>query len=78
MVHIHVWGILAIAYLRALRDTPVEARETGVHHSPTNSGGVHIEHSDCYDHARWFVRLPYLYHVDILRRRPTEQRNTRP
>lgn len=30
----------------------------------------YIESPDDYDHARWLVRLSYLYHVNILKKTP--------
>ena len=70
--HIHSWGMLDIAYLRALRDVLVEEKHTGVHHLLDQSGWTtfYIEESDDYDHARWLVRLSYLYHVNILKKTP--------
>lgn len=70
--HVHAWGMLDIAYLRALRDVLVEAGETGVHHLLDESGWTtfYIEHPDDYDHARRLVRLSYLYHVGILEKTP--------
>lgn len=70
--HVHAWGMLDIAYLRALRDALVEEGQTGVHHLLDQSGWTtfYIEHPDDYDHARWLVRLSYLYHVNILKKTP--------
>ena len=70
--HIHSWGMLDVAYLRALRDALVEAGETGVHHLLDDSGWTtfYVEHPDDYDHARWLVRLSYLYHVNVLATTP--------
>lgn len=70
--HVHAWGMLDIAYLRALRDTLVEQGETGIHHLLDESGWTtfYIEHPDDYDHARWLVRLSYLYHVNVLKKTP--------
>lgn len=70
--HVHSWGMLDIAYLRALRDTLIEEGHTGVHHLLNESGWTtcYIEHPDDYDHARWLVRLSYLYHVSILKKTP--------
>jgi hypothetical protein len=31
---------------------------------------VYIESAEDYDHARWLVRLSYLYHVGILKKTP--------
>lgn len=58
--------------LRALRDTLVKEGDTGVHHLLDESGWTtfYIEHPDDYDHARWLVRLSYLYHVSILKETP--------
>jgi len=70
--HVHAWGMLDIAYLRAVRDVLVEEGATGVHHLLDESGWTtfYIEHPDDYDHARWLVRLSYLYHVSILEKTP--------
>ncbi|WP_331235651.1 luciferase domain-containing protein [Natronorarus salvus] len=68
--HVHSWGMLDIAYLGALRDALVEEGHTGVHHLLTESGWTtfHITAEADYDHARWLLRLSYLYHVNTLRR----------
>lgn len=68
--HIHAWGMLDIAYLRALRDALVEEDETGSHHLLDESGWTtfYIQHPDDYDHARWLLRLSYLYHVSVLKK----------
>lgn len=68
--HVHAWGMLDIAYLRALRDVLVEENQTGIHHLLDRSGRTtfYIERPDDYDHARWLVRLSYLYHVNVLKR----------
>ena len=70
--HVHAWGMLDIAYLRALRDVLVEEGETGVHHLLDQSGWTtfYIERAADYDHARWLVRLSYLYHVSVLKKTP--------
>jgi hypothetical protein len=70
--HVHAWGMLDIAYLRALRDVLIEEGQTGVHHLLDQSGWTtfYIEHPDDYDHARWLVRLSYLYHVNVLKKTP--------
>jgi hypothetical protein len=70
--HVHAWGMLDIAYLRALRDALVEEGQTGEHHLLDQSGWTtfYIEHPDDYDHARWLVRLSYLYHVNVLKKTP--------
>lgn len=70
--HVHAWGILDIAYLRALRDTLIEKGQTGVHHLLDQSGWTtfYIEHPDDYDHAEWLVRHSYLYHVNVLKKTP--------
>lgn len=64
--------MLDIAYLRALRDALIKEGQTGVHHLLDQSGWTtfYIEDFDDYDHARWFVRLSYLYHVNILKKTP--------
>jgi hypothetical protein len=69
---VHAWGMLDIAYLRALRDALIEAGETGVHHLLDGSGWTtfYIESPEDYDHARWLVRLSYLYHVNVLKKTP--------
>jgi len=71
--HVHAWGMLDIAYLRALRDVLIDEGQTGVHHLLDQSGWTtfYIEHPDDYDHARRLVRLSYLYHVNILKKTPT-------
>jgi len=70
--HVHGWGMLDIAYLRALRDALVERGDTGVHHLLDESGWTtfYIEDPDDYDHALWLVRLSYLYHVGVLKKTP--------
>jgi hypothetical protein len=70
--HVHAWGMLDIAYLRALRDALIEEGETGVHHLLDQSGWTtfYIEAPADYDHARWLVRLSYLYHVNGLKETP--------
>jgi hypothetical protein len=70
--HVHAWGMLDIAYLRALRDALIDEGQTGVHHLLDQSGWTtfYIEHPDDYDHARWLVRLSYLYHVNVLEKTP--------
>ncbi|WP_435318536.1 luciferase family protein [Haloarchaeobius sp. TZWSO28] len=69
--HVHASGMLDIPYLKALRDRLVEAGETGEHHLLTNSGWTtyDIESSDDFEHARWLMRLSYLYHVRVLQQR---------
>jgi len=70
--HVHAWGMLDIAYLRALRDVLIEEGQTAVHHLLDESGWTtfYIEGSGDYDHARWLVRLSYLYHVTVLKTTP--------
>lgn len=70
--HVHAWGMLDIAYLRALRDELVATGETGVHHLLDESGWTtfHIEGPSDYEHARWLVRLSYLSHVNVLQKTP--------
>ena len=70
--HVHAWGMLDIAYLRKLRDVLVADGATGPHHLLTESGWTteYIESPEEYDHARWLLRLSYLYHVNVLKRTP--------
>ena len=70
--HVHAWGMLDIAYLRALRDTLIEEGLTGVHHLLDQSGWTtfYIESPENYEHARWLVELSYLYHVNVLKKTP--------
>jgi hypothetical protein len=70
--HVPAWGMLDIAYLKRLRDVLVAEGETGPHHLLTESGWTteYIESPDEYDHARWLVRLSYLYHVNVLKGTP--------
>jgi hypothetical protein len=70
--HVHAWGMLDVAYLRALRDALVEAGHTGVHHLLTESGWTtyRVESAEDFDHALWLLRLSYLYHVNVLRKTP--------
>jgi hypothetical protein len=70
--HVHGWGMLDIAYLRALRDALIETGQTGVHHLLDQSGWTtfYIEQPEDYDHARRLVRLSYLYHVNVLKKTP--------
>jgi hypothetical protein len=72
--HVHAWGMLDIAYLRALRDVPVEEGQTGVHHLLDESGDATYDIGSPGDfaHARWLARLSYLYHVPALSRTPTD------
>ena len=64
--------MLDIAYLRKLRDVPIEEGHTGVHHLLTESGWTtyRVESADQYDHARWLLRLSYLYHVNVSKQTP--------
>ncbi|MFB6141066.1 MAG: luciferase family protein [Halosimplex sp.] len=70
--HVHAWGMLDIAYLRALRDALVEEGHTGVHHLLTESGWTtfYVESAEDFEHARWLLRLSYLYHVAALEKTP--------
>ena len=70
--HVHGWGMLDVAYLRALRDALIAAGQTGVHHLLDQSGWTtfYLEGADDYDHARRLVRLSYLYHVNVLKKTP--------
>ena len=70
--HVHAWGMLDIAYLKKLRDVLVEAGHTGVHHLLTESGWTteYVESPDDFEHARWLLRLSYLYHVNVLQKTP--------
>jgi hypothetical protein len=70
--HVHAWGMLDIAYLRALRDALIAEGQTGKHHLLDESGWTtfYIERPADYDHARWLVRLSYLYHVNVLKKTP--------
>jgi hypothetical protein len=70
--HVHLWGMLDIAYLRALRDALIDEGQTGVHHLLDQSGWTtfYIEAPEDYDHARWLVWLSYLYHVNVLKKTP--------
>jgi len=72
MGHVHAWGMLDIAYLRKLRDVLVAEGATGPHHLLTESGWTteYIESPEEYDHARWLLRLSYLYHVNVLKKTP--------
>ena len=70
--HVHEWGMVDIAYLKALRDQLIAEGETGVHHLLAESGWTtfYVESSDDYEHARWLLWLSYLYHVKIVQRTP--------
>ncbi|WP_415379894.1 luciferase family protein [Halosimplex sp. TS25] len=70
--HVHAWGMLDIAYLRKLRDVLVDDGETGPHHLLSESGWTteYVESPDDFEHARWLLRLSYLYHVNVLQRTP--------
>jgi hypothetical protein len=70
--HVHAWGMLDIAYLKKLRDVLVSEGATGQHHLLTESGWTteYIESPEEYDHARWLLRLSYLYHVNVLKKTP--------
>lgn len=70
--HVHSWGMLDIAYLRALRDALIDEGRTGGHHLLDQSGWTtfYLESPEDYDHARWLVRLSYLYHVRVLKKTP--------
>lgn len=65
--HVHGWGMLDIAFARPLRDALVTARATQGHHLLTDSGWTtfYIRSTDDYDHARWLLRLSYLYHATV-------------
>ncbi|WP_435332930.1 luciferase family protein [Haloarchaeobius sp. TZWWS8] len=71
--HVHEWGMLDVAYLRALRDALVAEGRTAEHHLLANSGWTtfEIEKPGDLEHARWLVRLSYLYHVNALQQRGT-------
>lgn len=70
--HVHAWGMLDVSYLRKLRDVLVDEGHTGVHHLLTESGWTtyRVESDEDYDHARWLLRLSYLYHVAVLQKTP--------
>lgn len=69
--HVHAWGMLDVSYLRKLRDVLVDEGHTGVHHLLTESGWTTYRvESDEDDHARWLLRLSYLYHVAVLQKTP--------
>ncbi|WP_433625420.1 luciferase family protein [Halomicrococcus sp. NG-SE-24] len=70
--HVHAWWMLDIAYLRKLRDVLVEEGQTRTHHLLAESGWTtyHVGSVDDYDHARWLLRLSYLYHVGVLQGTP--------
>ncbi|PSQ45274.1 hypothetical protein BRD17_01855 [Halobacteriales archaeon SW_7_68_16] len=70
--HAHAWGMLDVAYLRALCDTLIEEGLTGVHHLLDRFGraAVCIESPDNCEHARWLVRLSYLHRVNVLKEAP--------
>lgn len=72
--HVHQWGMVDIAFLRALRDVLVETGATGVHHLLTKSGWTtfYVRSPDDYEQARWLLRLSYLYHLNALERTGTE------
>ena len=65
--------MLDIAYPKRLRDALVEEGHTGVHHLLSKSGWTtyHIEFAADFEHARWLLRLSYLSHVSVLKKRPT-------
>ncbi|HKL27711.1 MAG TPA: luciferase family protein [Natrialbaceae archaeon] len=70
--HVHPWGLLDVAYPRALRDVLVEEGHTGAHHVLSESGWTtfYVEGSHEYEHARRLLRLAYLYHVTVLKGTP--------
>jgi hypothetical protein len=70
--HVHAWGMLDIAYLRKLRDVLIDEGHTGIHHLLAESGWTtyYVESAADYDHARWLLRLSYLYHVAVLQQTP--------
>lgn len=70
--HVHAWGMLDIPYYRPLRDALVDAGETGIHHLLTESGWTtyYVESADDFEHARWLLRLSYLYNVKIVKKTP--------
>jgi hypothetical protein len=70
--HVHEWGMLDVAYLRALRDALIAEGTTGVHHLLDESGWTtyRIAGPEDVDHARWLVRLSYLYHIATLAKTP--------
>ncbi|WP_435358575.1 luciferase family protein [Haloarchaeobius sp. DFWS5] len=66
--HVHGSGMLDIPYLRALRDQLVAEGLTNQHHLLTSSGWTTydiVEPGD-FEHARWLLRLSYLYTVNVL------------
>lgn len=70
--HVHEWGMLDIAYLKALRDALVAEEQTGVHHLLTESGWTtfYVEDDADLERGLWLLRLSYLYHVNVLKKRP--------
>lgn len=72
--HVHAWGMLDVAYFRYLRDALVGAELTGVHHLLAESGWTtyRIRSAADFEHARWLLRLSYLYHVGVLQKAPSE------
>ncbi|WP_435073743.1 luciferase family protein [Halorubrum sp. HHNYT27] len=50
----------------------MDGDQTGVHHFLDQSGWTtfYLERPSGYDHARWLVRLSYLYHVNVHKKTP--------
>jgi hypothetical protein len=69
---VHSWGLLDVAYRRALRDVLVEEEHTGEHHVFPESGWTtyYVESADEFQHALRLLRLSYLYHLNVLKRTP--------
>lgn len=78
--HIHAWGMLDIAYLRALRDVLIEEGKTGVHHLLDQSGWTtyYIDSSADYDHAVGSSGCPICTTSMSSKRPPQAPRNTTP
>ncbi|XVH31844.1 luciferase family protein [Haloferacaceae archaeon DSL9] len=69
--HVHRFGLLDINYPRRIRDALVGAGYTGEHHVVPESGWTSYRVRDAadVDGALWLLRVSYLYHVLLARRR---------
>lgn len=69
---IHPWGLLDVAFPRALRDVLVEEGYTGAHLVLPESGWTtfYVEGSHEFEHARRLLLLAYLSQVNVLEGTP--------
>lgn len=72
--HLHNRRELDIPFAKRIRDILIEEGIAQIHDIAPNSGWVsfHVDSDDDSERARWLLRLSYLYHVIILRKRKTK------